>query len=64
MGRRLVFLNYIAERTFDFHPKSKNNAQGIVHKRIASGNTAVFDTWDQQSMIGIDGWEIIKLRYT
>ena len=29
---------------------------------IARGHTTVFDTGDQQSMIGRDGWEIIKRR--
>ena len=51
-------------QTFDARPKSHKNAQGIVHDRIARGHTIVFDTEDQQSMIGQYGWEIIKRHDT
>ena len=39
-------------KTFDALPKSHKHAQGIVHYRIARGNTAVFDTGAKKSMIG------------
>ena len=47
-------------QTFYARPKLHNHAQGIVHNRIARGHTAMFDTGSQKSMIGLDGWEIIK----
>ena len=49
-----------AVRTFDALPKSQKHVQGIVHNRKERGHTAVFDTGAQKSMIGQDGWEIIK----
>ena len=49
-----------AVKNFDARPKSHRNAQGIVHDRIERGHTAVFDTGAQKSMIGRDGWEMIK----
>ena len=39
-------------KTFDALPKSHKHAQGLVHYRIARGNTAVFDTGAKKSMIG------------
>ena len=53
-----------AVRNFDDLPKIHKHAQGIVHDRIVRGHTAVFDTGDQQSMIGRDGWEITKRHDT
>ena len=51
-------------RNFDACPKSHRNSQGIVHDGIARGHTTVFDTGDQQYMIGRDGWDIIKRHDT
>ena len=53
-----------AVQTFDALPKSKKHAQEIVYNKKARGHTAVFDTRDQQSMIGQYGWEIIKRHDT
>ena len=47
-------------RTFDDLPNSHKHVQGIVHNSKSRGHTAVFDTGAQKSMIGQDGWEIIK----
>ena len=51
-------------QTLDACPKIQNHAQVIVHNGDASGHTAVFDTWAQESIIGRYGWEIIKRRDT
>ena len=51
-------------QTLDARPKIQNHEQGIVHNGDSSGHTALFDTWDQQSIIGRYGWEIIKRRDT
>ena len=47
-------------RTFDTLPKSHKHVQGIIYNGKLRGHTTVFDTGDQQPMIGRDGWEIIK----
>ena len=47
-------------QTIDAHPKIQKYAQGIVHDRAARGHTAVLDAGDQQSMVSIGGWDIIK----
>ena len=49
---------------FDACPKIHKYAQKIIQDSIARSHTTVFDIWDQQSMIGRDGWGIIKLSDT
>ena len=49
-----------AVRKPDAQPNKLRHVHGIFHNGKASGYTAVFDTGAQQSMIGRDGWEIIK----
>ena len=41
-------------QNFGARPKFHKHAQLIVHDGISRGHTAVFDTWDQKSIIGID----------
>ena len=48
-----------AARKPDARPNKLRHIQRNVQGK-AIGHTAVFDTGDQQSMIGRDGWEIIK----
>ena len=49
-----------AVRTFDSLLKIQTHVQGIIQNRKARVHNFVFDTGDQQSMIGKEGWEIIK----
>ena len=49
-----------AMRKPDVQTNKLIHAHGIIHNRKASGHNVVFDTGAQQSMIGSDGWEIIK----
>ena len=49
-------------RTLNDRPKIHKYAHGIFYDGIARGHTVVFDTGVHQSMIGRNGWEIIKRR--
>ena len=44
--------------------KSQILLKVFVHNRKASGHTSVFDTGSQQSIIGRDGWKIIRRHDT
>ena len=45
-------------------PNKLRHVQEILHNRKVSVHTVVFDTGSQQSMIGRDGWVIIKSNYS
>ena len=48
-----------AARKPDARPNKLRHVRGVVQGKVV-GHTVVFDTGAQQSMLGRDGWEIIK----
>ena len=50
--------------TLNARSKSQKYAQGIVIDWPAMVHNAVLDIGNQQSMVGMGGWDIIKHRYT
>ena len=51
-------------QTFYARPKMHKHTQVISHDKIARVNTTLFGTGAQKSIIGREGWEIIKLHDT
>ena len=62
MNPRGFACSKISVGSLDAHSKSQNYSQGIIHNSAAGGHFAVLDTRYQQSMVGMRGWEIIKLH--